>query len=196
MAKPLHLFKACVTAVHYFKSGNKRWDITKRCYLLVSFKVRVGTCGHGILWMGKLRLESHLLWITLSLVIDVLTLSSLNKLLIWSQSWGPLSMVLSFIISFNKMTCWAWWHTPLIPALGRERQANFWVRGQPGLQSEFQDSQDYTEKSCLKKPNQKRKKKKKDLFLSTSPKSQLFSRTRTTTTNLNTYQIIKNEQTN
>ena len=25
------------------------------------------------------------------------------------------------------------------------------VRGQPGLQSEFQDSQDYTEKPCLKK---------------------------------------------
>jgi hypothetical protein len=32
----------------------------------------------------------------------------------------------------------------LIPALGRQRQADFWVRGQPGLQSEFQDSQGYT----------------------------------------------------
>jgi hypothetical protein len=29
---------------------------------------------------------------------------------------------------------------------------DFWVRGQPGLQSEFQDSQGYTEKLCLKKP--------------------------------------------
>jgi hypothetical protein len=38
----------------------------------------------------------------------------------------------------------------LIPALGRQRQ-DFWVRGQPGLQSEFQDSQGYTEKPCLKK---------------------------------------------
>ena len=28
---------------------------------------------------------------------------------------------------------------------------DFGVRGQPGLQSEFQDSQGYTEKSCLKK---------------------------------------------
>jgi hypothetical protein len=46
----------------------------------------------------------------------------------------------------------AWWHTPLIPALRRQRQANVWVRGQPGLQSEFQDSQSYTEKPCLKKP--------------------------------------------
>jgi hypothetical protein len=36
----------------------------------------------------------------------------------------------------------AWWLTPLIPALGRQRQADFWVQGQPGLQSEFQDSQD------------------------------------------------------
>jgi hypothetical protein len=44
---------------------------------------------------------------------------------------------------------------PLIPALGRQRQANFWVRGQPGLQSEFQDSQGYTEKPCLEKQNKK-----------------------------------------
>ena len=41
--------------------------------------------------------------------------------------------------------------TPLIPALGRQRQADFWVRGQSGLQSEFQDSQGYTEKPCLEK---------------------------------------------
>jgi hypothetical protein len=33
------------------------------------------------------------------------------------------------------------------------RQADFWVRGQPGLQSEFQDSQSYTKKPCLKKQN-------------------------------------------
>jgi hypothetical protein len=43
---------------------------------------------------------------------------------------------------------------PLIPALRRQGQAHFWVRGQPGLQSEFQDSQAYTEKSCLR--NQKK----------------------------------------
>jgi hypothetical protein len=43
-----------------------------------------------------------------------------------------------------------WWRTPLTPALGRQRQADFWVRGQPGLQSEFQDSQSYTEKPCQK----------------------------------------------
>jgi hypothetical protein len=46
----------------------------------------------------------------------------------------------------------AWWHTPLVLALRRQRQVDFWVWGQPGLQSEFQDSQGYTEKPCLKKP--------------------------------------------
>jgi hypothetical protein len=33
-------------------------------------------------------------------------------------------------------------------------QADFWVQGQHGLQSEFQDSQGYTEKPCLEKPKE------------------------------------------
>jgi hypothetical protein len=48
-------------------------------------------------------------------------------------------------------------------------QVDFWVRGQPGLQSEFQDSQGYTEKPCLEKQKQKtknKKTKKKIFFLS------------------------------
>jgi hypothetical protein len=49
---------------------------------------------------------------------------------------------------------------PLILALRRHRQADFWVRGQPGLQSEFQDNQGYTEKSCLKKQKQNKTKQK------------------------------------
>ena len=49
-----------------------------------------------------------------------------------------------------------------MPALGRQRQADFWVRGQPGLQSESQDSQSYTEKPCLKKKEQKNKKQKQN----------------------------------
>ena len=54
----------------------------------------------------------------------------------------------------------AWWRIPLIPALGRQRQMNFWVLGQPGVQSEFQDSQGYTEKPCLGKQNKTNKQKK------------------------------------
>jgi hypothetical protein len=52
--------------------------------------------------------------------------------------------------SFKKSTL-------LIPALRRQKQADFWVQGQPGLQSEFQDSQGYTEKPCLKTQKTKNK---------------------------------------
>ena len=46
---------------------------------------------------------------------------------------------------------WAghWWCMPLITALGRQRQPDLWVRSQPGLHSELQDSQGYTEKPIL-----------------------------------------------
>ena len=44
---------------------------------------------------------------------------------------------------------------------GRGRRISELVQGQPGLQSEFQDSQDYKEKPCLKKPKKKKKKEKK-----------------------------------
>ena len=44
---------------------------------------------------------------------------------------------------------------------GRQRQTDFWVQGQPGLQSEFQDSQGYTEKPCLAKTKSKNKQTKK-----------------------------------
>jgi hypothetical protein len=47
------------------------------------------------------------------------------------------------------------WRTPLIPALRKQRQADFGVRGEPSLQSEFQDSQGYTEKPCLEKTKNK-----------------------------------------
>ena len=57
-----------------------------------------------------------------------------------------------------------------IPALGRRRQADFWVWGQRGLQSEFQDSQGCTEKPCLKKTkNKKQKQKSKHCIFSPNP---------------------------
>jgi hypothetical protein len=65
--------------------------------------------------------------------------------------------------------CLAWWHTPLIPALRRQRQADFWVQGQPGLQSEFQNSQGYTEKPYLEKQTNKQKPNKQVSLLPSLP---------------------------
>jgi hypothetical protein len=47
---------------------------------------------------------------------------------------------------------------------------DFWVRGQPGLQSEFQDSQGYTEKPYLEKPKKKKKKKRRNFSFHYSKK--------------------------
>jgi hypothetical protein len=61
--------------------------------------------------------------------------------------------------------------------LGRQRQADFWFRGQHGLQSEFQDSQGYTEKPCLKNQKTKRKQtknKKRSTEIGNSKKSLVF----------------------
>jgi hypothetical protein len=52
---------------------------------------------------------------------------------------------------------------PLIPALRRKRKADFWVHGQPVLQSEFQDSQGNTEKPCLNKKQKTKTNKQKKL---------------------------------
>jgi hypothetical protein len=41
-----------------------------------------------------------------------------------------------------------------------QRQADFWVRGQPDLQ--FQDSQGYTEKPCLENKQTKQNKTKQN----------------------------------
>jgi hypothetical protein len=47
------------------------------------------------------------------------------------------------------------------PSTLRQRQADFCIQGQPGLQSEFQDSQSYTEKPCLQKKKKTKNKKQK-----------------------------------
>jgi hypothetical protein len=54
-------------------------------------------------------------------------------------------------------------------ALRRQRQGDFWVRGQPGLQSEFQDSKGYTEKPCLKSQKNKQTNKNQKTNKQTKP---------------------------
>jgi hypothetical protein len=50
---------------------------------------------------------------------------------------------------------------PLIPPLKRQRQVGLSGRGQPGLQSWFQDSQDYTQRNPILKRKKKKKRKEK-----------------------------------
>jgi hypothetical protein len=76
----------------------------------------------------------------------------------FAKRMGPIAKVCVWGVP-QKWCLAGWWCTPLIPALGRQRQAYFWVRDQPGLQSEFQDSQGYTEKPCLENNKTKNKTK-------------------------------------
>jgi hypothetical protein len=53
----------------------------------------------------------------------------------------------------------------LIPALERQRLTDLQVPGQPDLQSEFQDSQGYTEKPYVKNKQQTNKGEKKYMYV-------------------------------
>jgi hypothetical protein len=86
----------------------------------------------------------------------------------------------------SKKTRQAWWSRNLIPVLWRQRQADFCVPGQPGLESEFQDSQGYTEKPCLKeqkttkqtnKQTKNKKKQKKNKTKKQKERSPLLQKT-------------------
>jgi hypothetical protein len=74
-------------------------------------------------------------------------LASLEFIRSLRLAWGTLENVI-----WKRQRARQWWCRPLIPALGRQRQVNFWIWGQPCLQSEFQDSQGYTEKPSLNPP--------------------------------------------
>jgi hypothetical protein len=85
---------------------------------------------------------------------------SLPASMFWILKWET-QLQLYILVCLKQLNGWAWWHTPLIPALWRQRQVDFWVRGQPGLQNEVQDSQGYTEKPCLEKQNKTKQNKTK-----------------------------------
>lgn len=55
----------------------------------------------------------------------------------------------------KKRLSWAWWNMPLISSRGRGIQ-NLWVWGQPWVYSEFQVSQVYTVRLCLKRTQQQK----------------------------------------
>jgi hypothetical protein len=55
-----------------------------------------------------------------------------------------------------------WWCALLVPALRRQRLADPLTEGQPGQQSKFQDSQGYTDKPCLIKPEKKERERERE----------------------------------
>ena len=56
-----------------------------------------------------------------------------------------------YVVLQNPIACLAEWHMPLKAALRRKRQAlSLWVWDQCGPNSQFQHSQGYIEKPCLK----------------------------------------------
>jgi hypothetical protein len=80
------------------------------------------------------------------------------------QEWSHVRRILSACEKTprNQDKVGQWCLTPLIPALGRQRQTDFWVQGQPGLQSELQDSQgSRIDRETLPWKTKKKKKKKK-----------------------------------
>jgi hypothetical protein len=57
----------------------------------------------------------------------------------------------------KKLKAGQWWHMPLIPALGRQRQADFWVLGRPGLQVNSRTVRASQGNPVSKKKNKKQK---------------------------------------
>jgi hypothetical protein len=72
-----------------------------------------------------------------------------------------------FYVLTSLLSLWArkLWYTPLIPALGRQRQVDFWVQGQPCLQSEFQAGQPGLHREILSWKKQKNKRHKTSLSI-------------------------------
>jgi hypothetical protein len=74
---------------------------------------------------------------------------------------GSVSLYMTALVgSLKTDVCQAWWCMPLILELGRQRLYKGYKGSTEALQSEFQDSQGYTEKPCLEKQRQTNKQTK------------------------------------
>jgi hypothetical protein len=76
---------------------------------------------------------------------------------LWSQKAYTLLLILLFKNETHQPGVVAW---AFNPSTWEAEAGDFWVQGQPGLQSEFQDSQGYTEKLCFEKPKKKKKRER------------------------------------
>lgn len=81
------------------------------------------------------------------------------------RSTGSGRMGTSDKVKVSKSWSQVWWLTAAIPALGRQRQMDLIVWGQPCLQIEFQDSHDYTKTPCLEDQNNSNNNKKNQFSL-------------------------------
>ena len=61
----------------------------------------------------------------------------------------------------KKREAGRWWRSPVIPVLWEAEAGGFLSQGQPGLQSEFQDSQGYMDKPCLKQEERRKERKER-----------------------------------
>jgi hypothetical protein len=80
----------------------------------------------------------------------ILAMSSKRNLFsLMSHIKRQLKQVFTFKKKKKKKFPRQWWYTPVIPECWKQRQMDLWFWDQPDLQSEFQDSQIYTEKPFL-----------------------------------------------
>jgi hypothetical protein len=93
---------------------------------------------------------------------SVFLISTVDSEIVW------IKMVFRWLVQSkcSKPKCvrlaWSWWHTPLISAFRRQRNAgSLSVLVQPGLHCEFQNCKDYAEKPCLEKQNKTQTNKQK-----------------------------------
>jgi hypothetical protein len=79
---------------------------------------------HLNLWIGKL----NVFYLEFILVPVFFIFLIFMKIFFLVDFLRKLHNILFFLL-IKQLWSQAWWRTPLVPALGRQRQADFWVRG-------------------------------------------------------------------